>query len=153
MIWNNYIKKWQYIHRIIATLFIENPNNYSDVNHLDGDKGNNKADNLQWCSKSMNTQHAFRTGLMDKMIAINKKRLESYVMPQYVKDKMSVAKLGSKHYAHKYIYITPLGEFESLQIATEAHGTYRNKIYRQCKANKNGYSIRQANSFLPENLL
>lgn len=46
------------IHRAVATLFIPNPNNYPCVNHIDGNKLNNKVDNLEWCSWSYNNQHA-----------------------------------------------------------------------------------------------
>ena len=52
-----------YIHRIIAELYVENPNNYPCVNHIDGDKLNNSIENLEWCTMSQNTRHAISTGL------------------------------------------------------------------------------------------
>ena len=51
------------IHRIVAEAFIPNPNNYPYVNHKDGNKSNNKVDNLEWCNNSMNQLHAFENGL------------------------------------------------------------------------------------------
>lgn len=54
-----------YIHRLVATHFCENPNNYNEVNHIDGNKENNSADNLEWCNRSMNNKHAFQAGLRD----------------------------------------------------------------------------------------
>jgi hypothetical protein len=51
------------IHRIVAKAFIENPENKPDVNHLDGNKGNNQASNLQWSTKSENSKHAYDLGL------------------------------------------------------------------------------------------
>lgn len=42
------------IHRLVAQAFIPNPNNYSDVDHLDRNGTNNKIDNLRWCTRSMN---------------------------------------------------------------------------------------------------
>lgn len=51
------------IHRIIALTFIENPNNYPQVNHIDGDKGNNHVDNLEWCTVRQNIRHAEESGL------------------------------------------------------------------------------------------
>ena len=50
-------KKRFYIHRLVATAFIDNPNNYPEVNHIDGDKNNNRVDNLEWCSSLMNSLH------------------------------------------------------------------------------------------------
>lgn len=51
------------IHRLVAIQFIDNPNNLPCVNHKDGNKWNNGADNLEWCTHSENTKHAFDIGL------------------------------------------------------------------------------------------
>ena len=37
-----------YIHRLVATHFVPNPNKYKYVEHIDGDLKNNNADNLRW---------------------------------------------------------------------------------------------------------
>lgn len=44
-------------HRLVATHFIENPNNYIEVNHIDGDKSNNSVSNLEWISRKENEHH------------------------------------------------------------------------------------------------
>lgn len=53
-------------HRLVATHFIDNPENYDFVNHIDGNKSNNKVSNLEWCTQSYNEKHAFATGLKQK---------------------------------------------------------------------------------------
>lgn len=52
-------KKKRYMcHRLVAETFIENPNNLPFVNHIDGNRGNNSIDNLEWCTQEENEQHA-----------------------------------------------------------------------------------------------
>ncbi|WP_176013940.1 HNH endonuclease [Victivallis sp. Marseille-Q1083] len=53
----------EYIHRIVAKCFIPNPNSYLEINHIDGIKTHNTAENLEWCTRSENSRHAFQTGL------------------------------------------------------------------------------------------
>lgn len=52
------------VHRLVMLAFepIANSENF-EVNHKDGDKSNNKLENLEWCTSSENQQHAFNTGL------------------------------------------------------------------------------------------
>ena len=46
------------IHRMVATAFIPNPRNLSDVNHIDENKNNNSVDNLEWVSHKENVIHS-----------------------------------------------------------------------------------------------
>lgn len=46
------------VHRLVANAFLANPSNYPTVNHLDGNKCNPSAQNLEWCSPRQNTHHA-----------------------------------------------------------------------------------------------
>ena len=48
MLWNSSKCKYCYVHRLVAETFVENPNNYAYVKHIDGDKHNNNASNLAW---------------------------------------------------------------------------------------------------------
>ena len=63
ILWKDGIIKNFKPHRLVAEAFIPNPNNLSQVNHINGDKTDNRADNLEWCSGSENQLHSFRTGL------------------------------------------------------------------------------------------
>lgn len=51
------------LHRVIASLFIPNPNKWETVNHKDGNKANNSVDNLEWMTLGDNVRHAWKTGL------------------------------------------------------------------------------------------
>lgn len=40
----------KHLHRMVAECHVPNPNNYNVIDHIDGDKHNNRADNLRWCT-------------------------------------------------------------------------------------------------------
>ena len=53
-----------YIHRLVATSFLDKPSDdKTQVNHIDGDKSNNKASNLEWCTAKENSQHSVKNKL------------------------------------------------------------------------------------------
>lgn len=51
------------VHRLVARAFCEGHDEHLEVNHKDGDKLNNVAENLEWVTKSDNIKHAFANGL------------------------------------------------------------------------------------------
>ena len=53
----------KYLHRLVAKMFIDNPESKRTVNHIDGNKLNNHVDNLEWSTYTENMLHASRTGL------------------------------------------------------------------------------------------
>lgn len=48
---------WLFVHRMVAITFIPNPNNYPQVNHIDNDRTNNSASNLEWCTPQYNNDY------------------------------------------------------------------------------------------------
>lgn len=64
------VRKMSLAHRLVAESFLHTSDkNY--VNHINGDKEDNRAINLEWCTKKENTNHAIRTGLIKKKINID----------------------------------------------------------------------------------
>ena len=54
------------VHILVANTFLPNPNNLPVVNHKRGNKHDNRASQLEWCSYSDNTKHAWETGLLKR---------------------------------------------------------------------------------------
>jgi hypothetical protein len=56
-------RKVYLVHRLVAETFIDNPNNFDVINHINGIKSDNTINNLEWCTHSHNINHAVKTGL------------------------------------------------------------------------------------------
>ena len=59
-LYKNNTKSNKYIHRLVSESFIPNPENKSQVNHIDEDKTNNSLDNLEWMTAKENVNHGTR---------------------------------------------------------------------------------------------
>lgn len=87
------------IHRLVINAFgPEQPTPDHQVNHIDGDKANNRIDNLEWCTPAENTHHAFNAGLrrkhptketLDKMSEATKQRWTNEEYRQLQKQQMT----------------------------------------------------------------
>ena len=58
----NNVKSWQKVHRLVAQTFLENPDNLPVVDHINGDKQDNRKINLRFCSVAQNTQWGYDLG-------------------------------------------------------------------------------------------
>lgn len=67
-LWRNSIGKAKKIHRMVANAFCPKNDNPQCVNHINGVKTDNRAENLEWCSYSYNIKHAVKHGLITPTI-------------------------------------------------------------------------------------
>ncbi len=58
-----HLDKFYALHRLVALHFIPNPHNYTEINHIDGNRHNNTADNLEWCAHLHNIRHCWKNNL------------------------------------------------------------------------------------------
>ena len=68
------------IHRLVGELFVPNPDNKPWINHLDCDRTNNCANNLQWCTPKENAIYMVEKGRMQPTIDSVRKRMSKPVL-------------------------------------------------------------------------
>ena len=66
-LYNDAGRKCKLVHRLVAEAFIPNPDNKSDVNHINGCKTDANACNLEWATASENMSHAHSNGLRPRI--------------------------------------------------------------------------------------
>lgn len=129
------------IHRLIATLFIENPNNLPTVNHKDGNKTNNSLSNLEWASYGANNQHAYDNGL--KKVT---KKMMAHSSSLY-KHSRKNNPYGSHRNPIQAINITTneITEFPSVEMAATTLGYHRgsiDKVLKGKRASSKGFTFK-----------
>ena len=107
---NEHGRKQLKVHRLVMqTFFPVNGMEYMQVNHKDGNKQNNRIDNLEWCLPLDNTRHAIKTGLKPKMDQRGAKNYNSkldwqavkYIREHYNKETCNCAVLAKRFGVHQ----------------------------------------------------
>lgn len=120
---NKKLKKCR-VHRLVALMWIDNPENKPYVNHIDGNRSNNNINNLEWVTPSENTQHAVQTGLL-----------------------VSACKRAVKQYDKDGNFIA---EYASITDAAQATGSDASKITICCQGRRittNGFQWRYSEDY------
>ena len=114
--------KLVFVHRLVAEKYIPNPNNYEQVNHIDGNKLNNNADNLEWVSNQKNREHAVKNGLHLQGEDCPWSKLD-WEKVEYIRNHPEI---DIKYFAEKYkVSISTIKDVKNYK-------TWKNKIEKIC---------------------
>lgn len=112
------------IHRLVAETFIENPNNYPIVLHLDNNKQNNHYTNLKWGTVSENTQQAYD----DNCCTINKEVFLYDRKHKYLIKKFNSLSELARYFNYKVGMVRNLGEYARGEKPMPNRGKLKNYI-------------------------
>mgnify|MGYP001763822096 CR=1 FL=1 len=144
--------KHDFTHRLVAITFIDNPENKPFVNHKDGNKLNNKADNLEWVTRQENVDHAMKHGLVPAMVGEYNGRailsesdvLEIYsrllagdkateICKDYGVDQTSIANIKQRK-SWKHV----LKDLPKIEIKAKGNKCSEDKVHEVCKMLEQG---------------
>lgn len=146
--------KTKKVHRIIAENELPNPKGYTDIDHINGIKTDNRVDNLRWCSHKDNCNNPITKDKMLKTVRSEEyrkkcsEREKGKKLSDETKKKMSISRTGSSNWRSKTVYQYSLDGnliaiYESTGIAAKETNSIQSQISNCC----NG-KIKKHNGFI-----
>lgn len=119
------------IHRMVAKLFVPNPDNKPQVNHKNGVRHDNAAENLEWVTSRENTIHGYKSNgrkPSEKQIELSRTRFSGVRNPKASLNEARV--LSIRRLRQKGLLLREIAERHSVSIA-QVSAIINNKFWKQ----------------------
>lgn len=124
------------IHRLVGLAFLNNPNNYSQINHKDENKKNNCVNNLEWCDAKYNVNYGTRNQRLSESMKGKNKGKRPSIRTEFKPGHVPWMKGKSNIWAARAVRCVNDGKvFSSMKEASENYGITPQNVYDSCKNN------------------